>query len=119
MATTVERQRAVAGAALGTALVVVRAAAKIVAGTLLARASGTTWKQGMLEAVAMSPLSTFVVLIVEDTRAIGIDLVDAMAPVAAATLLRQRFGPVATQVALKMAAEVPQQESPSNHQVTP
>ena len=109
VAVTVEWQRAVAGAALGAALVVVRAAAKIVAVTVLARPSGTTWKKGMLTALAMSPLSTFVVLLVEDTRAVGIDLVDAIAPVAAATLLLQWIGPLATQVALVLAGEVQEQ----------
>lgn len=112
VAATVEWQRAVAGAGLGAALVVVRAAAKIVAVTVLARPSGTTWKKGMLTAVAMSPLSTFVVLLVEDTRAMGIDLVDAIAPVAAATLLLQWIGPLATQFALVTAGEV-QEQAPS------
>jgi Kef-type K+ transport system membrane component KefB len=112
VAATVEWQRAVAGAALGAALVVVRAAAKIVAVTLLAHASGTTWKKGMLTAVAMSPLSTFVVLLVEDTRAMGIDLIDAMAPVAAATLLMLWIGPIATQAALVLAGEVHADSAP-------
>lgn len=105
VAATVEWQRALAGAALGAALVVVRAAAKIVAVTVLARASGTTWKKGMLTAIAMTPLSTFVALLVEDTRAMGIDLIDAIAPIAAATLLLQWIGPLATQFALVAAGE--------------
>lgn len=105
VAATVEWQRALAGAALGAALVVVRAAAKVVAVTALARASGTTWEKGMLTAIAMTPLSTFVVLLVEDTRSMGIDLIDAIAPVAAATLLLQWIGPLATQFALVQAGE--------------
>jgi Kef-type K+ transport system membrane component KefB len=119
VAATVEWQRAVAGAALGAALVVVRAAAKIVAVTVLAHASGTTWKKGMLTAVAMSPLSTFVVLLVEDTRGMGIDLIDAIAPVAAATLLLQWLGPLATQVALVMAGEVQEQKTSSSGKSAP
>lgn len=113
IAATVEWQRALAGAALGCALIVVRAAAKIVAVTALARASGTTWKKGMLTAIAMTPLSTFVVLLVEDTRSMGIDLIDAIAPVAAATLLLQWIGPLATQFALVKAGEVQEEKSPS------
>jgi Kef-type K+ transport system membrane component KefB len=109
VAATVDWQRALAGAALGAALVVVRSAAKIVAVTVLARASGTTWKKGMLTAVAMSPLSAFVVLLVEDTRSMGIDFIDAIAPVAAATLLLQWLGPLATQVALVLAGEAQEQ----------
>jgi Kef-type K+ transport system membrane component KefB len=119
VAATVEWQRAVAGAALGAALVVVRSAAKIVAVTVLARASGTTWKKGMLTALAMSPLSAFVVLLVEDTRAMGIDFIDAIAPVAAATLLLQWLGPLATQVALVLAGETQEQKPPQARKATP
>jgi Kef-type K+ transport system membrane component KefB len=112
IAATVDWQRALAGAALGAALVVVRTAAKILAVTLLARPSGTTWRKGMLTAIAMSPLSTFVVLLVEETRAVGIDLIDAIAPVAAATLLLLWLGPLATQAALRMAGEVQEPAQP-------
>jgi Kef-type K+ transport system membrane component KefB len=119
VAATVEWQRAVAGAALGAALVVVRAAAKVVAVTVLAHASGTTWKKGMLTAVAMTPLSTFVVLLVEDTRSMGIDLIDAIAPVAAATLLLQWIGPLATQFALVTAGEVQERKRSSTRKGAP
>ncbi|QJW85377.1 hypothetical protein HK414_24405 [Ramlibacter terrae] len=47
---------------------------------------------------------------VEDTRTMGIDLIDAIAPVAAATLILQWIGPLATQLALVLAGEV--QEAP-------
>ncbi len=119
VAATVDWQRALAGAALGAALVVVRSAAKIVAVTVLARASGTTWKKGMLTAVAMSPLSAFVVLLVEDTRSMGIDFIDAIAPVAAATLLLQWIGPLATQVALVLAGEAQEQPATPVRKATP
>jgi Kef-type K+ transport system membrane component KefB len=119
VAATLDWQRAVAGAALGASLVVVRSAAKIVAVTVLARASGTTWKKGMLTAVAMTPLSTFVVLLVADTRAMGIDLIDAIAPVAAATVLLQWIGPLATQLALTMAGEVQEQQPGSTRKAAP
>lgn len=112
VAATAEWQRALAGAAFGVALVVVRTAAKIVAVTLLARASGSTRREGLLTAVAMTPLSTFVVLLVEDTRSMGIDLIDALAPMAAATLLLQWIGPLATQFALVAAGEARQETPP-------
>lgn len=112
IAATVDLQRVLAGAALGAALVVVRAAAKIVAVTLLARPAGTTWRKGMLTAIAMSPLSTFVVLLVDDTRAVGIDLIDAIAPIATATLLLLWIGPLATQLALRLAGEVEERPRP-------
>jgi Kef-type K+ transport system membrane component KefB len=99
-------RRAWAGLPLGAALVLVRAAAKVLAMSAFARASGTTLRKGMLTALAMMPLSTFVVLLLEDTRHVGIDLIDTVAPVAAATLLLQLLGPIATQQALRAAGEV-------------
>lgn len=111
VAATVDWERAVSGLALGGALIIVRAAAKILAVTLLARSCGITWKKGVLAAVAMSPLSTFIVLLVQDTRAVGIDLIDAIAPVAAATLLLMWIGPVAARLALGMAGEVQEQRT--------
>jgi Kef-type K+ transport system membrane component KefB len=106
VASGAEWRRAWSGLPLGAALVLVRAAAKVLAISALARASGTTLRKGMLTALAMTPLSTFVVLLLEDTRHVGIDLIDTVAPVAAATLLLQWVGPVATQLALRAAGEV-------------
>jgi len=105
VAVTVDAQRALAGFVLGGALVLVRGAAKVVAVTALARVSGTSWRKGMLTAVAMMPLSTFVVLLVQEHHTVGIDLIDAIAPVAAATLLLQWIGPLAAQAALVLAGE--------------
>jgi Kef-type K+ transport system membrane component KefB len=106
VASSVEWRRAWAGLPLGAALVLVRGAAKVLAMSAFARASGTTLRKGMLTAVAMTPLSTFVVLLLQDTRDVGIDLIDTVAPVAAASLLLQWLGPIATQLALRAAGEV-------------
>ncbi len=111
VAANMDWRRALAGLPLGAALVAVRAAAKVLAVSALARPSGTTLRKGMLTALAMMPLSTFVVLLLEDTRQVGIDLIDTLAPVAAATLLLQWLGPVATQVALRAAGEVPEADA--------
>ena len=117
VAATVDWQRAIAGVALGASLVVVRAAAKLIALTVLAPRSGMTGKAGILTALAMSPLSTLVVLLVQDTRAVGIDLIDALAPLATATLLLMWIGPLATRVALGLAGEV--QHAPKGEPAKP
>ena len=106
VASSGEWHRAWTGLPLGAALVLVRAAAKVLALSAFARPSGTTLRKGMLTALAMMPLSTFVVLLLEDTRLAGIDLIDTVAPVAAASLVLQWLGPIATQLALRAAGEV-------------
>lgn len=101
----VEWSRVQAGLGLGVALVLARMAAKAGAITALARAGGITVRKGLLTGVAMAPLSAFVVLLLENTRYLGVDLMDTLAPLAAATLLLDVAGPVAAQWALRRADE--------------
>jgi hypothetical protein len=51
------------------------------------------------------PISVFVILLLEQTRHLGIDLVDQLAPLAAATLTLEILGPIVTQRALRAAGE--------------
>ncbi|MDH5204907.1 MAG: cation:proton antiporter [Hylemonella sp.] len=102
----------VQGLGLGVALVLVRSLTKVVGVTALARVSGTTWRKGALVGVAMAPFSVFAVLLLEQTRMAGVDLMSQLAPVAAAALLLEIVGPVLTQQALRWAYEMPEgQES--------
>ena len=55
--------------------------------------------------LAMAPISVFVILLLEQTRYLGIDLVDQLAPLAAVTLVLELIGPVVTQRALVAAGE--------------
>ncbi len=102
---TVEWDRVLNGLGLGLALVVVRLAAKTAVVSALARVGGITWRKGVLTGLAMAPLSAFVVLLLENTRYLGVDLIDTLAPLAAATLLLDVLGPIATQQALRRAGE--------------
>lgn len=112
VATTVEWPRVIAGFSLALALVGVRLAAKVVGVTALAHPSGISWRKGALTGLAMMPMSVFVVLLLEDTRYLGIDLIDQLAPLAAATLLLELLGPVVTQQALRLAGETPEPREP-------
>lgn len=105
VATTLEWQRVLAGLGLGLALIAARTAAKVIAVGALARPSGVTWRKGVLTGLAMTPISVFVILLLEQTRHLGIDLVDQLAPLATATLLLEVAGPVVTQRALQAAGE--------------
>lgn len=110
VATTIEWPRVVAGLGLGLLIVAARAATKILVTTGLGHASGTTWRKGALTGVGLMPISVFVILLLEQTRYIGVDLIDHLAPLAATTLLLELVGPIATQQALRLAGETARSE---------
>ena len=105
VASTIEWPRVQAGLWLGVALIAARMLAKVAGTTLLARASGISYRKGALTGLGLMPLSVFVILLLEHTFDMGLDLVDHLAPLAAATLLLEIFGPLATQQALRIAGE--------------
>lgn len=104
-AMAVEWPRVMAGLGLALALVAVRLATKVLCVTALARASGISWRKGALTGLALTPISVFVILLLDQTRYLGIDLLDQLAPLAAATLLLELVGPAVTQYALRRAGE--------------
>jgi NhaP-type Na+/H+ or K+/H+ antiporter len=105
VANTIDGSRVLAGAAIGAALLVVRMAVKVFCVAALAHNSGTSVRKGVLTGLGQMPLSVFVILLLEHTRYIGIDLIDHLAPLAAATLALELLGPLATQLALRLAGE--------------
>ena len=109
-AMAVEWPRVMAGLGLALALVAVRLATKVLCVTALARASGSSWRKGALTGLALTPISVFVILLLDQTRYLGIDLLDQLAPLAAATLLLELVGPVVTQYALRRAGECSEPE---------
>lgn len=102
--------RIVAGADIALALLGARFLSKLAGATLFARFSGTTWRKGLLTGIAMSPMSVLAIGLLVQTRSMGIDLMDQLAPLATATLLLAIFGPVLTQLALKFAGETSESE---------
>ena len=107
MAATLEWPMVMAGAGLALVLMVVRFAVKTTCIVAFARLSGITWRKGLLTGMALTPLSAFVILLLEQTRHLGIGLMDQMAALAAITLMLEIIGPIATQWALVLAKEVP------------
>lgn len=105
VATTLEWQRIITGLGLGLALTGVRLVTKTFGVTVFAQLSGVSWHKGFLTGLALTPISVFVILLLEQTRFIGIDLVDQLAPLAATTLLLEVLGPILTQRALRWAKE--------------
>jgi Kef-type K+ transport system membrane component KefB len=108
VASTLEWQRVMHGLGLALGLIAVRGAAKVLGVTVLARLSGVSMRKGMLTGLAMTPISVFVILLLEQARYLGVDLVDQLAALAATTLLLELAGPVVTQRALIWARETPE-----------
>jgi Kef-type K+ transport system membrane component KefB len=105
VSTTIEWHRVWSGLALALALIGVRSLIKVSVVGALARPGGISTRKGLLVGLAMTPISVFVILLLEQTRFLGIDLIDQLAPLAAATLLLELIGPVVAQRALILAGE--------------
>lgn len=102
---TLEWRHVLAGAGLGVAIAAARAVAKTAAVAAFARVSGTTLRKGLLTGVALTPLSVFAILLLEQSRHLGLAVVDEVAAVGAVVLLLEVAGPVATRWALVRAGE--------------
>jgi Kef-type K+ transport system membrane component KefB len=107
IASTLDWQQVVAGLALGFAVMGVRQLAKIAGISLFAHVSGISWRKGLLVGVATTPISAFVILVLEQTRYLGIHLVDELAPLATMALTLEVMGPIFIRRALVWAGEVP------------
>ncbi len=107
---TLDWQRVVFGASLGLLLLMVRFATKTIAVALLSHVAGISWRKGALIGVALSPMSVFAILLLEQTRYMGIVLVDELAALAAMTLFMEVLGPIITQRALIRARETAKEE---------
>lgn len=65
-----------------------------------------------LAAVASTPISVFVILLLEQARVMGLDVLGSIAPLAAATWLLEIVGPALTRWALKRANELAPADGP-------
>jgi Kef-type K+ transport system membrane component KefB len=101
----------VEGAALGAVLVAARFVVKTAAVALFSHPGGTSWRKGMLTGIALSPMSVFITLLLEQTRQMGVVLVDELAALAAMILLLEVAGPILTQRALVWANETQRPEA--------
>lgn len=108
IAASLEWQQVIAGMGLGFSIIAVRQLAKIAGISLFAKVSGITLRKGLLIGIASTPISAFVILILEQTRYVGLNLVDQLAPLAAAAITLEVFGPICIQRALILAHEAPE-----------
>ena len=105
VATKVQVEHVSGGIALGLLLVLVRAVVKVAVCTLFARVSGISARKGALSGLALTPMAVFAIILMEQTRWIGVDLFDSLAPLAAVMLLLDVAGPILTQRAVVWANE--------------
>jgi Kef-type K+ transport system membrane component KefB len=105
IASTLHWRQLLAGAEIGLAIIAVRQAAKMAGIGLFARISGITVRKGLLVGMATAPMSAFVILVMEQTRHIGINLIDRLEPLAAAAFALEIFGSILVQRALIWAGE--------------
>jgi Kef-type K+ transport system membrane component KefB len=107
---TLEWERVVDGLGLGLVLLLARFLVKTVVVGAFAHVGGVSWRKGLLTGVALAPMSVFVTLLLEQTKYMGIVLVDELAALAAMTLVLEVVGPIITQRALLWANETPNKE---------
>ncbi len=95
-----------AGLALGSLLILVRMASKVVCNMAAARLSGSTERKGLLTGLALTPMSVFAIVLLEQSRTYGFGPAgDVLTVVAAMMLLLELLGPLVTQRSLMAAAE--------------
>jgi Kef-type K+ transport system membrane component KefB len=105
VATTLSWEQVARGFPLGLLLVLVRATVKVAVCTGFARVSGISARKGALTGLALTPMAVFAILLLEQTRRIGVDLFHSLAPLAAIALLLEVAGPLVTQRAVLLAHE--------------
>jgi Kef-type K+ transport system membrane component KefB len=91
---------------LGVVLILARTFTKVACNVAAARLSGISERKGVLTGLALTPMSAFAILLIEQTRLMGFDpAVQVLATMAGMMLLQELFGPIVTQRSLMAARE--------------
>jgi Kef-type K+ transport system membrane component KefB len=94
------------GMVLGLVLIAVRTVSKVGCNLAAARLSGITERKGLLTGLALTPMSAFAILLLEQTRLYGLGpAVQVLSFMAGMLMLQELLGPVVTQRALMTAHE--------------
>lgn len=94
------------GMRLAVVLILVRAASKVACNVAAARLSGSTERKGVLAGLALTPMSVFTIVLLEQTRFLGFGpATEVLTVMAAMMLLQELLGPLVTQRSLMAAAE--------------
>jgi Kef-type K+ transport system membrane component KefB len=94
------------GMLMGLLLIAVRISAKVGSNLVAARLSGISERKGLLTGLALTPISAFAILLLEQTRLYGFEPAQqVLAYMTGMMLLQELLGPVVTQRALMAAHE--------------
>jgi Kef-type K+ transport system membrane component KefB len=93
------------GLGFGLLIVLVRGAIKIGVCAYFATLLGTSRRKGALAGLALMPVSAFALMLLEQARHLGINILGSFPPVVAIALLLEILGPIATRVAITQSAE--------------
>jgi len=106
IASLLDRADVVTGMLIGLVLIAVRTLAKVGCNLAAARLSGISERKGLLTGLALTPMSAFAILLLEQTRLYGFaPAVQVLSIMAGMMLLQELLGPVVTQRALMAAHE--------------
>ncbi|KRC04400.1 hypothetical protein ASE11_04930 [Hydrogenophaga sp. Root209] len=95
-----------AGLLMGLLLILMRTASKVGCNLVAARLSGITERKGVLTGLALTPMSAFAILLLEQTRLYGFaPAVEVLAAMAGMMVVQELLGPMVTQRALMTAHE--------------
>lgn len=103
-------RQVVSGFPMAVVVILARTAAKVAGTTLFAHWSGISWRKGLFTGLALTPLSVFAVLLIEQTRHLGLVLMDQIAALAGIVLVLEVVGPLVTHWALVWSGEAPRPE---------
>ncbi len=91
---------------LGVVLILARTFTKVLCNVAAARLSGISERKGALTGLALTPMSAFAILLIEQTRLMGFEpAVQVLATMAGMMLLQELLGPIVTQRSLMAARE--------------
>ena len=105
VATSLNWNQVWSGLWLALAVLAARLLTKTAMTALFARLSGITLQKGVMTGLAMTPMSVFVILLLEQTRHLKLGVLDGIAGLACLVLLLEIIGPMVTQRALIHAGE--------------
>ena len=106
VAALIQWEYVTAGVSLAAALIAARLLSKVVCNVLVARLSGITWRKGALTGLALTPMSAFAILLLEQSQLRGFEpAAAAFVAMTAMMLLQELFGPWVTQRSLMAAGE--------------
>ena len=111
-ASTLEWPKVVAGAALALAVIGGRFVTTVVGVAAFSHVSGVSWRKGALTGMALTPVSVFVILLLEHARERGLNLGGELSALTAVAMMLDLLGPIFTQRALIWAREVAHGEEP-------